>query len=350
MVKTAMTIYKIDRTLAHVSRKLSFLVVNPTNMKTEQKKVFKDSHYNPEFSYRLPPKDLAKYRNALRKIKIPRTVVGKVLHEKRIELLKQIYLTKTIGTKEFTKHSIAIYDKPSQALVNKSKQLLKLQPTIKGAKLGKMSIVKKFLDSCANHKFTCEIVEKEMAAKAAVNARKKKIYFNPDHHFTEKDIKRLTLHEIGTHIKRAENAKKQKLQLYRIGFPYYLATEEGLAVYNEEQADVQTIDIIRQYAGRVVAVDLALKNPFNVVYTTLQNYFTDAEAYTITLRVKRGLKYTKQPGGHTKDHIYLKGFYIVKDFVRKGGNLKDLYVGKIGVEHVPLLPLMRKELGENNVH
>tara|TARA_Y100000310_G_scaffold225672_1_gene227732 strand:+ start:22827 stop:23864 length:1038 start_codon:yes stop_codon:yes gene_type:complete len=345
-----MTIYKVDRLLAHVSSKLLFTAVNPTNIRSEQKKVFKDNHYNPEFNYRPPPKDLIKYRNALRKLKIPKTVVGKILHEKRVELLKQIYLIKTIGTKEFTKHSIAIYEKPNQALVQKAKQLLKLPPTIEGTKLGKMSIVKKFLDSCANHKFTCEVVEKEMAVKAAVNARKRKIYFNPHHSFTEGDIKRLILHEVRTHIRRVENAKKQKLQLFGIGFPYYQSTEEGLAVYNEHKAKVQTNSIIRQYAGRVIAVDLALKNPFNVVYTTLQNYFTDEEAYTITLRVKRGLKHTKQPGSHTKDHIYLKGFYMIKEFVRKGGNLKDLYVGKIGVEHVPLIAKMRKELGENNVH
>ena len=155
------------------------------------------------------------------------------------------------------------------------------------------------------------------------------------------------MHEIGTHIKRAENAKEQKLKLFKIGFPYYLATEEGLAAYNEEIAGVHNNNILRQYAGRVIAVDLALKNAFNVVYTTLQQYFTDFEAFTITLRVKRGLKNTQQPGSYTKDHVYLKGLYAVKDFVRKGGNIKDLYIGKIGIEHVPLIKHMQRELAEH---
>ena len=102
--------------------------MNPTNVVSERKKVLKDKHYNPEFHYKQYSPRLNEYRDTLRKLKIPKSVVGKVLHEKRVELLKQIYLTKSIGTKDFTKHSLAIYGKPSRPLIQKAHQMLKLPP------------------------------------------------------------------------------------------------------------------------------------------------------------------------------------------------------------------------------
>ena len=340
-------VYKIDRLLAHIQGKIPFSRLNPTNVKSEEKKVLKNPEYNPSLHYRQLQKNLRPLQDALNKLKIPKTPVGKLLHEKRIELHHQVSLVRSIGTKEFTNHAIAIYDRPSQELVRKAKQLLKLpQEETNGFKVAKITIVKKFLDACLHHKFSCDILEKDMIAAAAVNASKRRIYFKTNHPFTEADLRRLTVHEIGTHIKRGENARHQKLKLFTLGFQGYLSTEEGLAVYNEEKAQVLTPSMVRQYAGRVVAVDLALKNPFNIVYNCLRDYFSDHESFITALRVKRGLKQTGRPGGYPKDHVYLKGLYQVKQFVKKGGKLKDLYVGKIGVEHVPALKHIRRELGE----
>ena len=125
--------------------------------------------------------------------------------------------------------------------------------------------------------------------------------------------------------------------MFVFGFPGYLKTEEGLAVFNEERSGLLSNDILRTYAGRAVAVNLALKNSFSTVYTTLLEFFPKEEAYTIALRVKRGMTNTAKPGAHTKDHIYLSGWYSVKNFIAQGGRLNQLYIGKIGIQHVPLL-------------
>lgn len=341
------TILKVDRELAHISSKLPFGAINPTNIISEEKKVLKDQEYNPEFHYKPLTSNLIKLRNDLRKIKIPRTNIGKILHEKRIELLKDVFMLKSLGTKEFTKHSLAHYGRPSKELLNKAKRFLLLKPEKNNELvLGKISIVKKFLYSLMKHNSNCEIVERDMAATAAVNSHKKKLYLNPNRAFTESDLQRLTVHEVGTHIKRGENARKQKLNLFLIGFPGYLATEEGLAMYNEEKAGLLTNNLLRNYAARVVGVDLALKNSFNIVYNSLREFLPDEDALKISIRVKRGLKNTSKPGGFTKDFVYLQGWYDVRRFVAKGGNVKDLYMGKIGVRHVPILKDIRRELGE----
>ncbi len=76
------------------------------------------------------------------------------------------------------------------------------------------------------------------------------------------------------------------------------------------------------------------------MYTALCDYFDQEDAFTLTLRVKRGLGDTSKPGAFTKDYLYLDGYYHVKEYVRKGGSLHALYTGKIGIEHVPFLPYL----------
>jgi len=342
-----MTHHKIDRTLAHIQSKLPFSVLNPTNIRSEEKKVFKNEDYNPQFHYKSLQRNLRPLQEILKKTRIPKTHLGKLLHEKRVELFHQICLLRSIGAKDFTRFSLAIYSKPSRELVRKALRYLNIKPEENGDfKLGKTSIVKKFLDACAHHRFSCDVIEKDMVAKAAVNAPKRRVYFSSNHSFTESDLQRLTVHEIGTHIRRGEQARKQKLKLFSLGFQGYLPTEEGLAVYNEEQAGLLTPLVLKQYAARVVAVDLSLKNTFSVVYTALKEHFTPEQAFNITLRAKRGLKNTQLPGGYTKDYVYMQGWLQVKNFVQKGGDIKELYIGKIGVHHVPYLKHIRQEIGK----
>jgi len=125
--------------------------------------------------------------------------------------------------------------------------------------------------------------------------------------------------------------------MFEFGFPWYLDTEEGFAAYNEFKCGLLSPKILRNYAGRVIANHLSLSNSFSRVYNHLLEYFTRQDAWNLTLRSKRGLTNTALPGAFTKDHLYLKGFLKVKEFADSGGDMKKLYVGKIGIEHVPLL-------------
>ena len=340
-----MVLYKIDRILANIQDRIPYALLNPTNIKLEENKVIKNPEYNPQLQYKPLAKDLRVLQAQLQKLHIPKTPLGRLFHEKRVELYQQIDMILDVGLKAFTSHSIAVYGAPSRTLVHRAQQYLHTKEQNNHEyPLGKITIVKKFLDACVKHKFTCDILEKEMITKASINPQKKKLYFNSDGIFTESDLRRLTTHEIGTHLRRAEHARQQKLQLFSIGFQGYLATEEGLAVYNEEQNGLLSAKVLKHYAARVIAVDLALHNSFHVVYRTLQDYFPSHEAFNLAIRAKRGLSDTVMVGGYTKDYLYLQGWYDVKHYLRQGGNLKDLYIGKIGVQHVPSLSLIAQEL------
>jgi len=58
--------------------------------------------------------------------------------------------------------------------------------------------------------------------------------------------------------------------------------------------------------------------------------FSQRVAYTITMRTYRG-------GGLTKDAVYLQGLVEILDYLRGGGQLDPLLVGKIAAEHIPLI-------------
>ena len=65
----------------------------------------------------------------------------------------------------------------------------------------------------------------------------------------------------------------------------------------------------------------------------LINYFNHEEALSIVSRIKRGLKYTKNPNAFVKDYIYLDGYNKVKKFLETHEK-KSLYTGIIGLNEI----------------
>ena len=58
--------------------------------------------------------------------------------------------------------------------------------------------------------------------------------------------------------------------------------------------------------------------------------FSERTAYVITSRIYRS-------GGFTKDAVYLRGFVNLIKYLRNGGELAPLLVGKISIEDVPII-------------
>src|SRR5262249_277587 len=58
--------------------------------------------------------------------------------------------------------------------------------------------------------------------------------------------------------------------------------------------------------------------------------FSQRTAYTITMRVYRG-------GGLTKDAVYLRGLVQILQYLKSGGDLEPLYLGKVASAYLPLV-------------
>ncbi len=160
---------------------------------------------------------------------------------------------------------------------------------------------------------------------------------------TKKNLEKILAHEIQTHFLRAYNQKQQTFGQYKPSV--YLRTEEGLAVFNGSfcERELNFKSICQKYLGVALAQSQSFSEVFAWRMSLPETNFE--QAWRFTMRVKRGLNDTSQPGGLTKDLVYLEGFLEVLDWLSQTGNdYRQLYWGKIPNWAVAdLKPLVKTE-------
>ena len=109
--------------------------------------------------------------------------------------------------------------------------------------------------------------------------------------------------------------------------------QEGIAVLSEYLVGGLSLPRLRLLAGRVIAARCLIEGAsfiqtFQILKETYA--FTQRTAFTVTMRTYRS-------GGLTKDAVYLRGLIGLLDYLKKGGALEPLFVGKIAAEHIPII-------------
>lgn len=325
---------QIDDALFKIANRLSKIPCLPKNLDEEKEKFFKDEHYHPKFKYEKPDSALEPIKLLLNKISIPNTLVGRVFSRKRDELIKICEMMQSVGTTKFSRYSKELLGFPNSDLVSKAKKLITIHDEPEKTFLSVNQTIVRLEKAMERYGFDWQVKQKDMASKACVNLTEKILYLKEGGFYTNKFVNRLIVHEIGTHIMRYENGLQQPYKIFSLGLTNYLGTEEGLAVANEERHGCLTRATLKTYAARVFAVNKALKCNFRETYNALLPFVGKDNAWEITMRVKRGVGDTFYPGAFTKDYLYLKGFFDIKNFLAKGGNLQDLYYGKIDLDHL----------------
>jgi uncharacterized protein (TIGR02421 family) len=146
-------------------------------------------------------------------------------------------------------------------------------------------------------------------------------------------IEALIQHEVGTHILTYLNGKAQPLRQLYVGLPRYEELQEGLAVLSEYLAGGLTRPRLRLLAARVVAARHLVEGAsFVDVFRELNTLygFERRTAFTITMR-------TFRCGGLTKDAVYLRGLVALLKYLKDGGVLDQLFVGKISLDHIAII-------------
>jgi uncharacterized protein (TIGR02421 family) len=160
-----------------------------------------------------------------------------------------------------------------------------------------------------------------------------RLLINSDLNISPSRVKALMAHEVGTHLVTYYNGRAQPFQQLYSGLAGYEELQEGLAVLSEYLVGGLIASRMRQLAARVVAVRCLTQNAsFVETFRALEGSYAFAprKAYDITMRVYRG-------GGLTKDAVYLRGLVGILDYIQKGGSLNPLMVGKMAVEHIPII-------------
>lgn len=340
---TSEELQKVDSEIVSIDSEIHLLShLKPANLKDEHNKFLVDPTYNPQFKYKPLNFDPNHLYARLKRIEFPDSPMGVLWRKKVDEIKRKIELLEARGTDHFTAKSIHLYGAPDQKIVEQALDEVKNMPdhfpepekllTAKEAKILFEQAIQDF-----GLKGWVVKIKKEMVSDA-IAGKENSIMLREDALFSEERLKGTLAHEIETHVFTAMNGSLQPYKIFQRGLADYLATEEGLAVYNQQKTESSIIEKKYWPASSVIGIYKALSGSFADVYAELIRYgFGIDRAWKVALKAKRGLTDTSQPGAFTKDFIYFKGYRMILDFIEKGGDLHDLYYGKINLEDLDIV-------------
>jgi uncharacterized protein (TIGR02421 family) len=339
-------VWETDSQLSEISNSFDFLLnLTPINTEAAWNK-FKQSHFEkvPVFYYRplpiFPPLVKRKlYDIRIEKVEDP--TLAFIFREKQIELERQLTMLWDRGKPEFLYGSLQLYGKVSDELVKLAKNILaKIPPRTRergtGHSINAIEFAKYAKKEIEYYKnsyslFTGKVYVRNDTVGLMVS--RGNLLIGSDLKIHPSRIDALIQHEVGTHIVTYFNGKAQPFQQLYSGLSGYEELQEGLAVLAEYLIGGLSRPRMRLLAGRVIAADCLISGAsFLETFRVLTHRFgfDQKTAFTITIRIYRG-------GGLVKDAIYLRGLVELLKYLKEGGELEPLFVGKIASDHVPVI-------------
>lgn len=348
-------VWEMDRMLAEIDASFDLLLlVAPVNQ-AEQWERFREAEYRepPEFRYRLLPvdPDLLKrrlYDLPLEDVEDP--AASFLLRDKREELDKQISLLAERSTAHFLHGSIRLFGHIEPVLLEQARSILEeVPPTaprsdvrsgsaapVDAAEFARRARLEYEHYRSIYPDFRSEIQVRPDLVGLMVSSGNlligKTLALRPHR------VEALIQHEVGTHVVTFVNGTAQPLHSLSRGLADYDELQEGLGVLAEYLVDGLDGNRLRLLAARVAATQCRMDGAdFIETFRRLHldHGFTAWTAFGITSRIY-------QSGGFTRDIIYLRGFVRLIRWLRAGGRLEDLYVGKIAEKHIPVMDEFRE--------
>lgn len=310
-------------------------VLTPVNYTQERDKFFKSKIYNPVFSYntRFNPLTFAEINHLyseLDDIKLPRELKEYLFNY--FDDLKTLAKTvDSLGTEFFPYYSKKLFNyhttiarqaKNVFPIINfEEKKNEEMYDATQIAEAFKTTLIDTYhipnveikIDSFNDH---------------TIRVGKKRIIIGSGVRRYKKNVERLIVHEIESHVLQSMNIYSKNNPLQKIsGYADTLLYGEGIAVYNEFYTGTITREAYDTYYYRLKAVE-RLNKPFREIYDYLSSHLPSKKAFVMTYRVKRGMKDTKQPGGFHKDALYLLGYKTIHDYISQGSRLDFIFLSK----------------------
>jgi len=339
-------VWEIDARLDAISSSFDLLTcINPTNTQAMWRD-FERSNYDrlPPMRYRPIPIDIALSKRALFEIPIERVedpTLAEVFSEKQNELDRQLTMLRDRGSPGFMLGGLQLYGAITPSLVRTAEELLERVPgpgrsTPEGRLLKPEKLARLAEEEIAYYRGQWDGVDATVRTTPNVIAGlmvvRGHLLVASDSRTPARRADALMQHEIGTHLVTYYNGKAQRLSQLRTGLAGAEELQEGLAVLAEYLAGGMSATRLRTIAARVLAAKAVTKHAtFIDTYRLLCRFgFAPKLAFNTTLRVYRG-------GGLIKDFIYLRGLQSVLDYLREGGDLKRLFVGKFALKHLTVI-------------
>lgn len=339
-------VWEIDNQLSEISNSFDFLLnVTPVNTESALNK-FKQSHFEkiPILYYRPLPISPPLVKRKLLDIRIERVedpTLAFIFREKQIELERQLTMLWDRGKPEFLYGSLQLYGKVTDDLVELAKNILaKIPPRTRERGTGHFINAIEFAEHAKTELeyykksyplFTSKVQVRDDTVGLMVS--RGNLLIGSEIKIHPSRVNALLQHEVGTHIVTYFNGKAQPFQQLYSGLAGYEELQEGLAVLAEFLVGGLSRPRMRLLAGRVIAAYYLISGAtFLDTFKELNNGFgfDQRTAFIITIRIYRG-------GGLVKDAIYLRGLAELLKYLKAGGELEPLFVGKIATDHVSVI-------------
>lgn len=346
-------VFEIDKKLSEIERSFQFLMlVSPANIRQIRKDFFESNYQKvPDYHYRLLPVDPDLLKRKLYNLKIEKIddpAISFLFREKREELDHQITMLNERGVQNFFYNSVRLYGTVKTRLKKAAMQILGEVPEIPETKKQQEVSATDFAAMARKEFDYFKKQDPNFHSKIHIRdninilmVSQGELYIPSDYTMSFEEANALVQHEVGTHVLTYHNGMQQPLEHMAVGLANYDTLQEGLAVMSEYLVGGLTANRMRILAGRVIAGDALFKGKkFNSIFKLLhENYgFSPDRAFNITSRIMQG-------GGFLKDIIYLKGLVSLRKYLRKGGELEALLIGKFSLEHYDVV----RELYERHV-
>jgi uncharacterized protein (TIGR02421 family) len=332
-----------DRALTDIEKEIDLLLsITPVNA-DEAWKDFEKSGFSNVPSLRsrplaFDPDNVKRRLYDLDVEAVDDQVIRQILREKRDEISRQITLLEDRDTSRFRLGSLQLFGEVGDALVNQANALLEQidEEMPRDERVTARAFADRAEEELQFYRSRYEGFDHGLEIRDDVPdlmVRHGRLLIGAAANFRSRRVDALIQHEVGTHVVTYANGSAQPLKLFAVGLPSYEETQEGLAVLAEYAVGGLDPHRLRLLAGRVIAVSLMLQgagflNTFEELRTKYS--FSPRIAWSVTIRVARS-------GGLTKDVIYLRGIARVLEFIAERKDLLPLFVGKLSLDHVPLV-------------
>lgn len=348
-------VWEVDRQLAHISDSFDFLLqATPVNSDAAWRDFRKSGFTTPPvFHYRQLSVEPALLKRRLFAVPLERIedpTISHLFRQKQDEVDRKITMLADVGTSRFLHGSLQVYGGIEPSLLELANELLRRisprsrEDSAQGSLDAKAFTARAFQEiEYYRHRFagftaTATIRDDMYSGLLVSNGD---LLIGRETRIPVSRVEALLSHEIGTHSVTYYNGRAQPFRQLHSGLAGYDELQEGLAVLAEYLCGGLSRPRLRLLAARVVAIHAmtsgaSFTESFRLLHET--HDFPQRTSFTIVTRVYRG-------GGLTKDAVYLRGLVEILRYLADGGDLEPLFVGKIAVEHVPLIrELMLREV------
>lgn len=330
---------RIDKELMKIDSKLLILkYITPKNLAKEKIKFIKSKwEYIPQFEYNELKIDLEWYLKDISEIEIPEIPLSTIYLKKKDEIINKInYL---IAFRDQNEELMETYSKKLYWEIKESNLLYSLDVISDRSRAKKedeyltFDEIKSYINKF-NHIYSINISLKERDWASRFAMKWDILTVRSWALVWKREMRSIIAHEIEGHYLRKVNWKKSKFSIFSRWTAWYITTEEGIAIYNQNRFLTKEDKKYYSIYERYYFIDYALRNSYEDLINKLIEFYNEDydKVFTYLSRLKRWFEKVDTNSVFTKDAVYVNWYLEVKAYLENQWKLDDLYIWKINID------------------